>query len=268
MAKNWIYSVLVLAFCGIAGVAAAQETAVSLYNTGLEKLKAKNFKEALPLLEQAISKADSTSETDQKVVKLAQRNGSIAAYYLGTDQRKDEKLDDALGTFEKGIGLDSSFYANYIGRAQVLEDQDKDAQAVRAYLMAAHAAQKSKKDDKVDDLVSKAGNIAAVNWGKKNWDKAIASAKAFLEEKETADIHYYLGQALMEKKQYDEAIEHGKKAAELATGEDKDKSYYGLGEIYEAAGQKDNAIAAYKNVSGSKYGERAKYKVTQLGGSK
>ena len=267
MVKNWMYSLFVTALLGMAVGASAQESAVSLYNDGLEKLKAKDYAASLPLFEKAIATAD-TSETDTKVVRLSQRNGSIAAYYVGTDLRKEKKLDDALRTFEEGIAYDSAFYANYIGRAQVLDDQDRDALAVKAYFMAAKASEKAKKLDKVEDLINKAANIPAVNWGKKNWDKAIASAQAFLEEKESADVHYYLAQALAEKKDYDNAIEHGKKAAELATGDDKNKSYFGLGDIYEAAGQKDNAIAAYKKVGGSKYAERAKYKANQLAGGK
>ncbi len=270
MAKNWIYSLFVFALVGIAGTALAQETATaaSLYNDGLAKLKAKSYSEALPLLEKAIAAADTTDEADAKVVGLAKRNGAIAAYYMGTQLRKEKKTDEASKRFDQGVSYDPDFYANYIGQAQILEDKDKDAEAIKAYFAAVAVCERTNKADKVADLVKKAENMPGVAWGKKQWDNAIAAANAFLENKESGDVRYYLALSQKEKKQYSEAIENAQKAVELATGEDVDKANFALAEIYEAAGKKSEAIATYKLVKAAKYAERAKYKVTQLEGGK
>lgn len=267
MAKNWIYSLLVVALTGIAGTVIAQDstaTAASLYNDGLAQLKAKGYLPALTLFEKAIAAADTTKEDEVKVVDLARRNGAIAAYYAGTQLRKEKKTADASKRFEQGIAYDPDFYANYIGRAQVLEDQDKDGEAVKAYFEAIAVGERTNKADKVADLSKKAESIAGVAWGKKQWNNAIAAANAYLEQKESGDVRYYLALSQKEKKQYNEAIENAKKALELASAEDKDKSNFALAEIYEAAGKKSDAIATYKLIKGAKYAERAKYKVTQL----
>ncbi len=271
MTKNWIYSLLMVAMAGIAGTVNAQDTtatAASLYNDGLAQLKAKAYLPALGLFEKAIAAADTTKEDEVKVVGLAKRNGAIAAYYAGTQLRKEKKTADASKRFDQGVSYDPDFYANYIGRAQVLEDQDKDGDAVKAYFEAIAVAERTGKADKVADLSKKAESIAGVAWGKKQWNNAIEAANAFLAQKESGNVRYYLALSQKEKKMYDEAIENAKKAVELASAEDKDKTNFGLAEIYEAAGKKSDAIAAYKLVKGTKYGERAKYKVTQLEGGK
>ncbi|MBK7869369.1 MAG: tetratricopeptide repeat protein [Saprospiraceae bacterium] len=268
MGKKLTIFMLVFALIGLVNAAFAQDapSAASLYNDGLEKLKAKQYGAALPLLEKAIAAADSTSETDAKVIKLAQQNGAIATYYVGNDLRKVNKFDEALKVYNQGIEYNPNFYANYIGRAQALEGKGQDAEAVKAYLKAGSISEQENKADRAADMFKKAENLAAVAWGKKQWDTAIACAEAFLAEKETADAHYYLSQSLLAKKELEKALEHAKKSTELAQGEDKDKAYFGLGEVHEALGQKDAAIAAYKMVTGAKYGERAKYEVKQLEG--
>ena len=129
-------------------VSDAEASAVSLYNKGLELVKAKNYTEALPLMEQAIEKADPESESDAKVIKLAKRNGAIAAYYVGNGQRKGDDCESALATYEKGVSYSSGFYANYIGRAQALECLDKAKESVSAYLEAGDVCLKAKKEDK------------------------------------------------------------------------------------------------------------------------
>ncbi|MDX1941964.1 MAG: tetratricopeptide repeat protein [Saprospiraceae bacterium] len=270
MGKKLTIFALVFAFIGFVNASFAQDapSAASLYNEGLANMKAKQYAAALPLFEKAIAAADSTSETDAQVLKLSKQNGAIATYYVGNDLRKANKFDEALKLYNEGIEYNPDFYANYIGRAQALEGKGQDVEAVKAYLKAGAISEKDNKPDRAADMYKKAENLAAVAWGKKQWSAAIACAEAFLAEKETADAHYYLSQSLLAKKELEKALEHGKKAVELAQGEDKDKTNFGLGEVYEALGKKSEAIAAYKLVTGTKYGERAKYEIKQLEGGK
>jgi len=269
MGKEAKFLAVVVALLGFVTFTQAQDevTAASLYNEGLEKLKAKDYGAALPLFEQAIEAADPESETDTKVVQLAKRNGSIAAYYVGNDLRKNEDFEGALATYDEGIDYASGFYANYIGRAQALEGKGDNVEAIKAYVKAAEMSEKGGKADKAGDLYSKAENFSALAWADKKWDDAITYAETFLALKETADAHYYLAQSLQEKGQNEQALEHANKALEMS-GDDKDKYYFTKAEIHEALGQTGEAVEAYKMVTGSKYGERAKYKVDQLSGGK
>lgn len=258
------FSLLLIATFGLFTLLSAQdETAASLYNDGLAKLKAKEYSDALSLLEKAIDMADPAE--DQKVLKLAQRNAAFASYYVGNALRKEKKYDEAQEVYQKGIGYSTSVYSNYVGIAQVLEAKGEVVASVKAYLKAADMTRKAGRDERADKLVSKASNFAAVAWGKKDWDEAAAAAQAFIDVKENAESYYYMGLALKEKGKLSEALESVDKAIELAE-EDVDRIYYAKGEIHEALGQKSAAIEAYKMVKDAKYVERAKYQIEQLGG--
>jgi len=255
-----------LAFGLVTTVHAQEEvSAASLYNEGLEFLKAKNYEEALPLMEKAIEVAD--PEADAKVVQLAKRNGAIAAYKVGSDLRKEKDFAAALKAFDTGIDYAPGFYANYIGRAQSLEDTGETVEALKAYLMAAEVSEKGKKADKAEQMYAKAENMVAVTYGDKKWDETKALASAFLETSETPDVHYYMAAALKGSGDTAKAIEHAQKAIESADG-DKSKYLMVLAESYEQAGQKNQAVDAYKQVTDSKYAERAKFKVNELSGGK
>ncbi|MCB9298169.1 MAG: hypothetical protein H6559_34365 [Lewinellaceae bacterium] len=72
-------------------------------------------------MEQAIEAAD--PEADAEVVKLVKRNGAIAAYYVGNDQRKSDDFETALATYDKGIAFSPGFLRQlYQYRAQALEE--------------------------------------------------------------------------------------------------------------------------------------------------
>ncbi len=260
--------VTIIAFLGFSVFSYAQDeaSATSLYNSGLAKLKAKEYTEALGLLEQSMEKAD--PEKDEKVLKLAKRNSAFACYYIGNQLRKEKKFDEALNTYSKGIDYSKAVYSNFIGRAQALEGKGEKADAVKAYLTAAEMTKTAGKEERAVKLLSKAENFAGVAYGKKKYDEAIATGQVYLElGSPSANVHYYVAQALLKKGKKQEALEHANKALENA-GEDADKSkfYFGQAEILESLGQKAKAVEAYKMVKDQKYGERAKYKVDQLSG--
>lgn len=256
---------------GFSLMAHAQEeaSAASLYNQGLEKAKAKQYVEALALMEQAIAAANPEDEKDAKVINLAKRNGTRAAYGAGVKHRKAKDYDAALAAFERGIEFNPDYYTNYKGKAQTLEAQGNTLEAVKAYITGGNVAVKTNKADKAAPLFSKAENIVAVTWGKKDWDNTIAYAQAIIEaEKESAEIYYYLADALQAKGQTSDAAEKVAKAIELAGEADTSKYYFLKAEIHEKQGQTAEAIDAYKKVKDAKYAERAKFKVDELGGGR
>ncbi len=261
---------MVLLCVGISTTAIAQDSpsAADLYNSGLEKLKAKAYAEAIPLMKQAIEAADSTSETDQKVVKLAKRNGAVGAYYLGNRQRKAGEEDTALETYQMGIDWNAGFYANYIGLAQALDDKGEIAKAVPAYLRAADVCGKSEKTKgKVEQLESKASNILAVAYSDKKYAETIAAAEAYLEVKDAAEAHYYLAKALLDTGKPADGLTHADLALTMIPeGENESKYHLTKGEAHEALKQSAEAIDAYKKVTEAKYKEVAQYKIDQLEG--
>lgn len=241
-------------------------TAASLYNDGLAKAKAKKYAEALTLMEQAIEAAD--PEADAKVVQLAKKNGARAAYGVGYRKRKAKDYDAAIEAYRKGSEMNPNYVGNFKGLAQSLEDKGNIVEAIPAYIEAAQVAEKGTKtkEDAVE-LYGKAENIVAVTYGKKEWDNVIAYSNAFLELRETADVHYYLANALAAKGDQATAKTHIDKAIELAEG-DKSKYFFTKGEIHEKLGETADAVSAYKAVTASDYKKRADYQVGKLEGGK
>ncbi|MCB9274285.1 MAG: hypothetical protein H6564_09610 [Lewinellaceae bacterium] len=263
---NLTIACLMLAF---AGTLQAQEegSAATLYNQGLELLKAKDYEKAFPLMVKAIEAAD--PEADAEVVKLANRNGAIAAYYVGNGQRKADDFEGALATYDKGIEMAPGFYANYIGRAQALEGKGDIEESIKAYLAAGDISEKAKKADKAEQMYAKAENLVALAWGDKKWANTQQYAAAFLESRESAEVSFYSGYALKELGHAEKGLVMIDKAIELAPeGAETSKYYMAKAEILEQLGQNDAAIQAYQKVSDAKYTERAQYKIKELSGGK
>ena len=242
-----------------------QASAASLYNEGLGKLKAKEYDAAYELMGQALEVADSSSETDIKVMGLAKKNGAIAAYYVGSGARKADDYEKALEAYQQGVDYNPGFYANYIGKAQALEGLDMMAKAVGAYQSAGVICEKAGKADKAEKMNSKAQNMVAVAWGDKDWALVKDMAEAYLEGGESADVYYYLSGALLNDGSTDDALMQAEKAIELA-GDGADKYIMQKAEILKSKGDTAAAIEAYKMITDSKYAERAKYEIGQLGG--
>lgn len=250
---------------GTAEATEAAPSAVSLYNDGLTKLKAKEFDAALPLLVDAIAAADTTSETDLKVIGLAKRNGAIAAYYLGTDQRKADKTDEAVETYQLGIDYNPDFYANHIGLAQALDDKGEKVKAVGAYMMAAEVCNKSEKTkDKVESMENKATNTVIRLFLDEKVDETLEAAEAYLAIKESPDVLTYKAKALSAKGDNAAALTAIEKAAGMADqASNKDLVYFTKGEVHQALGQNSEAIDSFK-MAGGKYADAAQYKITEL----
>lgn len=247
----------------------AQEeaSAASLYNEALELVKAKDYAGAYPLFLQALEMANPEDETDAKVIDLTKKNGTRVAYSLGTDARKEKDYEKALAYFDQGIEWSSTYYANFLGRAQTLEGMDKDQDAMVAYLNAATLAEEGGKSDQTDKIFIKAANFVAKAYAAKKYDDAIALADAHNQLKgDVHDIYYYLGASLLEKGDAAKALAELGKAIEMAGegNEELSKYYYKKGQCHEKLGQKSEAIAAYGAVSDPKYKEAADYQINQL----
>jgi len=233
----------------------------------------RNDKDYMSALESYIAAMEIAKETgNDKIMNIATANGTRVAYVLGNDLKKSEDFNAALEVYQKGISLDSTFYKNYIGEAQVLEEQGETAASVKAYLKAGKLCEVS--DDaevveKAEKMYSKAENMIAVAGSNKEWEAVEAASNAYLEEREpSAEIHYYLSKARQGQNQMEDAMTHAEKAIELAADAMDDKYYMRKAEVLEAQGNTQEAIDTYKKVSDAKYKERADYKVNELEGGK
>jgi len=122
-------------------VAQEAETPASLYNQGLEFMKAKDYEKAFEFYKRALSIA--TPGEDDQVIGLSNKNGAIAAYYLGSKLSKADKNEEAMQVLQDGIKMNPDFYANYSSMGSILNDQDEVVKAVEAYLKAAEARMKT-----------------------------------------------------------------------------------------------------------------------------
>ena len=163
-----IFSFFSLSIIGQTAQDATTPSAASLYNDGLAKAKAKEYVEALDLFEKAIASANPEEEKGAKIIRLSKKNGTRAAYGIGSAYRKAKDYDKALAAFETGILYAPEFYSNYKGKAICLEKMGDKSASIKSYLLAADIAVKANKADKAEKMVKKAENIVAVTRGKKN----------------------------------------------------------------------------------------------------
>ena len=116
---------------------AQDKTPASAYNDGLAELKAKNYETGLTLMEEALSL--SVEGEDDKVIRLAKKNGAVAAYNLAKAHKEAGDLEAAVAMYNKGIELSPENPSNYAGKASVVEDMGDMSAAVEAYIQSGDA---------------------------------------------------------------------------------------------------------------------------------
>ncbi len=237
--------------------------AAASLNMGTQLRNEEDFQASLDAYLKALKLGQESGS--EKVVTIAKNNGTRVAYVQGNRLKKEEKYEDALEVYNQGIKLDSTFYKNYIGRAQSLEKLGKPVEAMNGYLKAGNICLESEEAKKSEKMFRKAENMIAIQWNEKNQDNAEEMASTLLEQRESGDAHYYLGKAMIAKGMANKAMEHAERALELAEGEETDKYMMLKAGALEAQGKTQEAIEAYKKVGG-KYSERAEYKISELGG--
>ena len=238
-------------------------TAAKAYNEGLAELKAKNYEAGLTLMEEALSLSEEGK--DDKVIRLANKNGAIAAYNLGKAKKEAGMNDEALTFFEKGIGFNPEYASNYAGKASILEANGDKIGAIGAYI-ATGDAHSEKKPERAAKMYKRAQNIVGKLYTGKSYDEGIAAGQAYLEIRpENAEVNYFIARCMIEKGQNEEALAHAEKALELAGETPEDKYFIAKGMSLENLGKNADAIAAYKMVSGEKYKKQAEFRIQKLG---
>lgn len=244
----------------------------AIYNDALAKMKEKDYAAAFPLFEEAVAKADSTSDTGKKVISLASKNGTSCAYRLGTAERKAKNFEAALEFFDKGILMNPDYFGNHLGKAQALDAQGTDIPAaIAAYVVAGDQAMAtSNNKDKAPQLYRKAQNFSAVSYiTDDNMEDAVKFADLYMEarpEGNDAYIAAYYKAAALNKLEKDEDALPAIQMAVAALPEDEDGDKYHLlhGLVQQALGNNEDAIAAYGMVVGEKYKAAAQSRIDAL----
>lgn len=246
--------------------ATATATAASTYNDGLALLKAKNYEEGLPKMEEALVLGE--EEKNEKVVKLAKKNGSIAAYNLGKAKAKADMLEEALAMYKKGTELNPEYYRNYLGLASIYKKQDKLDEAVEMYLKTAETAKAAEKSKGVESAMKRLKVLVGEQYVAKNFDAAIDYGTKTNAFQSVPDVHYYVSRAYTEKGEFQKALDEANKAIETGKAQDEleDKFYVAQAKAYVGLGNKAEAIKAYEMVQDGQYVEQAEYQIKQLKG--
>lgn len=256
----------IFGFCLLVGTISGQDakSAAALYNEGLAFLKAKDYEAGLPILETALATA--TEEGNDKVIGLAKKNGSKAAYNLGNAKKKSGAHDEAIALYNKGIEWSPDYASNYKGLAAATEAKGDKVEAIKMYITAGDKTTASGKAAKAKKLYKKARNMVGKIYTGKDYPNAIIAGKAFMEMREDAEVCYYLCRAITESTATEEAVTYADKAIALSGDEVDDKYYVAKAKAYEKLNKNAEAIAAYKLVSGEKYKPQAEFKIKELGG--
>jgi len=238
------FALLIISLLSVSTSIAQDATAASLYNEGFALLKAKDYEGGLVLLEQALAKAETEGKED--VLKLAKKNGAVAAYNVGNQKRKAKSLDEAMTFYNKAISLNPDNSSTYEGIARTLEAQGKKLEAISAYVDAAKRAEGENKPKRVASRYKKARTMVGKMFVAKDYDNAIAGAKAFAAVNDAdADVHYYLSKSLAEKGELETASTHIAKAVELAGAEVPAKYHYAQGQQLEKLGKKNSRLFSF-----------------------
>lgn len=239
---------------------AAAPTAAGIYNKGLAALKAKNYEEGFPMMEQALQLA--TESNNEKVMGLAKTNGAMAAYNLGMKKLKTKDFAGANELFEKGIGMSAKYSSNYLGQARILNDQGKYSEAMDAFFVAADKAKAENKPKKASEAEKRAKSIVTTLYKAKKHADVVAMGEKFLAKAQNADVSYYVGKSMVENGNDTGAIAHFDAA--LNGIKDTDKVNYAKAQSLEKMGKNADAVAAYKLVTGEKYKAQVAHKVSTL----
>jgi len=239
---------------------AAAPTAAGVYNKALAAMKAKNYVEAFPMLEQALQLA--TESNNEKVIGLAKTNGAIAAYNYGKSKLTAKDYTGANEIFNKGIGMSDKYSSNYIGLARVLKGQGKYSEAIDAFFVGVDKAKGENKAKKAADAEKRAKSIITTVYKAKKHADVVSLGEKFLAKSKNPDVSYYVGKSMIANGNDEGALAH--LDAALNGIKDSDKVNYAKAQTLEKLGRNADAVAAYKLVTGEKYKASVNHKVSTL----
>ena len=137
--------------------AQTQETAMVAQQRAENHLSSGRYQDAINDFNLAIRLA--TLEGNAEVVKAAQKNGALAAFYQGGELQKENKHQEAVSMYEKGMAFNSSFFGNHVERASSLSQFASRKKSFYAFLEAAEASAKGNQYAYAQDMLAKAEKL-------------------------------------------------------------------------------------------------------------
>jgi len=259
--------IVVFAFSfSMVGAQDAEPSAAKLYNEGLALLKGKKFAEGYDLMSKALEKA--TADEDEKVIKLAKKNGAVAAYSAGNAALKAKDYEGAMNYYTKGSEMNEKYASNFIGKGKVLNAQGDKIGAVTAYVAGGMVAKEAGDEKKISEAKKRSKQVVGKLFAAKKYADAISAGQKIGEFADMPEVHYYVSRCQTEEKDFEGALASAEKSIETGTAQEavEDKFYVAKGLALEGLGKKADAIAAYKMVKEGDYKKQAEYKITELGG--
>lgn len=245
-------------------IKAEQQLPGTYFNVAKGLFDAKNYTEAIPNFEKAAQYADQMGETK---TADASRTYLAGIYYAqGNADLKGDALDAALEKYNKALSYKDSYYKAYYGIGLVYKKKDNlplmKENLDKAVSMAGDDAKTiGNAKDAANSAYQKAGALA-LQAGK--YSAAVENLLASQEYNNTEPrTYFYLAVAYNGLSKWDDAITAATKALELQT-EDKSDIYFELAKAQENKGDKANACANYKLVTGGNNSAAAKYQIEQV----
>ncbi len=137
--------------------AQTKEEASTVQQRAENHLSSGRYEEAIQDFTLAIRLA--TQEGNAEMVKLAQKNGALAAFYRGGELQKEGQHKEAVEVYEKGMEFNRSFFGNHVERAGSLSQYASRKKSFQAFLEAAEAAAKGNQYAYAQDMLLKAEGL-------------------------------------------------------------------------------------------------------------
>ena len=248
-----------------APAAAGEKTAIALYNEGVAAMKEKDFKTGFTSLESAYKKA--MAENNAEVLGPSKKNALSAAFNYGNDLLKNKMAKDAIGIYERGLAIDSTFNLLHQGIGRAKEESGDIDGAAKSYFSFLEGAKAEKDEKKIADAEGRFKNMLLKQLNAKAYARVIKIGNEFLAKDKNTEISYLVGKAHADKGDATNGIKYLLETVANATaaGEKvEDKVYYALGLAYEAKKDNKSAIKYYGMITDAKYKAAAQSSITRL----
>lgn len=258
--------------------AQASEEYKKVFNQALEDAKAKQYQKAYDGFLKAAQMARQAG--DQETAQKALRIVAQLDYNFGLQAYRNNKFDQAITHYNKGIEHDAALAKNYLGKGLALLKLNRTEEGLSTLRQALTVSQKAQDNETRqsaekairDHYLYLASSTLARNGGNPtpgDAREAIQYLDQLLQITEVspdADVYYYYAEALKTIGEYPKAVEMGQKALELHRGSrtDKAKIYFVLGEVYMLMGDRENAREAFSNALYGNYKAPAEHYLSQL----
>ncbi|TNE70891.1 tetratricopeptide repeat protein [bacterium] len=177
-------------------------------------------------------------------------------YTMGNSFLKQEKLDQAIESYQSAIALDANYEKAYYQLGLVYKMKDEMEKSLEFFDKAIEIGLASNDKTAAHEAEDAARDMLLVKAVKQTESKRFDSAiellnKAINYDNESANVYYRLAEAYNKKSITDLAIEYANKALQFEKGgkTDRAKIWYELGYAYKLKGNKSAACEAFEQAA-------------------